>query len=159
MIATLAVFAIADAILKVATVSLPLGQILILLGFGGTVIFASVLRAKGEPLFVKEIPPKPMRVRLICEILGKLFYTLAIAFTPLSSVTVILQAAPLVVIAGASLVFGEKVEWGDDQKFGEPPLELSSSSNREQINFRFFLGGLGYDRFCQTVFNRFLKHA
>ena len=53
MIATLAVFAIADAILKVATVSLPLGQILILLGFGGTVIFASVLRAKGEPLFVK----------------------------------------------------------------------------------------------------------
>ncbi|HEX9857749.1 MAG TPA: DMT family transporter, partial [Paracoccaceae bacterium] len=45
------------------------------------------------------------------EVLGRLFYTLAIAFTPLSSASAILQATPLVVVAGAALIFGETVGW------------------------------------------------
>jgi drug/metabolite transporter (DMT)-like permease len=52
-----------------------------------------------------------MRIRVIFEIVGRLFYVLAIALTPLSAATVILQATPLVVVAGAALIFGEKVGW------------------------------------------------
>ena len=52
-----------------------------------------------------------MKVRALFEILGRLFYVLAIALTPLSSATVILQATPLVVVAGAALFFGETVGW------------------------------------------------
>ena len=48
---------------------------------------------------------------MLFEILGRLFYVLAIALTPLSSATVILQATPLVVVAGAALFFGETVGW------------------------------------------------
>ena len=52
-----------------------------------------------------------MQIRVVFEITGRLFYVLAIAFTPLSSATVILQATPLVVVAGAALIFGEQVGW------------------------------------------------
>ncbi len=45
------------------------------------------------------------------EVAGRLFYTLAIALTPLSSASAILQATPLVVVMGAALIFGERVGW------------------------------------------------
>ena len=45
------------------------------------------------------------------ELVGRLFYVLAISLIPLSAATVILQASPLVVVAGAALIFGEKVGW------------------------------------------------
>jgi drug/metabolite transporter (DMT)-like permease len=50
-------------------------------------------------------------IRACFEVGGRLFYTLAIALTPLSSASAILQATPLVVVAGAALFFGERVGW------------------------------------------------
>lgn len=111
MIASMAIFAIEDAFVKAASVTLPVGQILIIFGLGGTVVFACLARLNNEPLFIKDVVSRPMRIRVIFEIIGRLFYVLAIALTPLSSATVILQATPLVVVAGAALVFGEKVGW------------------------------------------------
>ena len=93
MIAAMAVFAIEDAFLKIASASLPVSQILIVFGFGGAAVFACVIRFKGDPLFTKDVASKPMHVRFIFELVGRLFYTLAIVLTPLSSVTVILQTA------------------------------------------------------------------
>ena len=70
--------------------------------FGGKVICASIICVMGQPVFVTDFASKPMRVRVICEIIGRLLYTLAIAFTPLPSMIVILQATQLVFVAGAS---------------------------------------------------------
>jgi drug/metabolite transporter (DMT)-like permease len=111
MIASMAIFAIEDAFVKAASNALPVGQILIIFGMGGAVIFASMARLNNEPLFTKDVVSRPMRIRVIFEIIGRLFYVLAIAVTPLSSATVILQATPLVVVAGAAMVFGERVGW------------------------------------------------
>ena len=52
-----------------------------------------------------------MRFRAVLEIFGRLFYALAITLTPLSAATVILQATPIVVVAGAALLFHERVGW------------------------------------------------
>ncbi len=111
MVVAMAIFAIEDAFVKAASVTLPIGQILIIFGLGGAAVFACVARLNNEPLFIRDVVSRPMRVRVIFEIIGRLFYVLAIALTPLSSATVILQATPLVVVAGAALVFGEKVGW------------------------------------------------
>jgi drug/metabolite transporter (DMT)-like permease len=111
MIASMAIFAIEDAFVKAASNALPVGQILIIFGMGGAVIFASMARLNNEPLFIKDVVSRPMRIRVVFEIIGRLFYVLAIAVTPLSSATVILQATPLVVVAGAAMVFGERVGW------------------------------------------------
>lgn len=111
MIASMAIFAIEDAFVKAASIALPVGQILIIFGLGGAVMFASMAQLKNEPLFIKDVVSRPMRIRVVFEIIGRLFYVLAIAVTPLSSATVILQATPLVVVAGAAMVFGERVGW------------------------------------------------
>ncbi len=111
MIAAMAIFAIEDAFIKAASVTVPIGQVLIIFGGGGAILFALIARAKHESLRNPDVLSKPMRVRVGFEIMGRLFYVLAIALIPLSAATVILQATPLVVVAGAAIFFGEKVGW------------------------------------------------
>ncbi|MGC3939570.1 DMT family transporter [Roseobacter sp. EG26] len=111
MIASMGAFAIEDAFVKAASATLPIGQILILFGFGGALVFAGVALVSREPLFTAAVVSRTMRLRVFFEIIGRLFYILAISLIPLSAATVILQATPLVVVAGAALVFGERVGW------------------------------------------------
>ena len=111
MVVGMAIFAIEDAFVKAAAVTLPVGQILIMFGLGGAFIFACVIKLNDDPLFVREVVSRSMLVRVFFEVVGRLFYVLAIALIPLSAATVILQATPLVVVAGAALIFGEKVGW------------------------------------------------
>ncbi|WP_170751948.1 DMT family transporter [Ruegeria lacuscaerulensis] len=111
MIAAMALFALEDALIKAASAAIPIWQVLVLFGAGGAVIYAVVALLRGTRLFQADVLSRPMKVRAVFEILGRLFYVLAIALTPLSSATVILQATPLVVVAGAALVFGETVGW------------------------------------------------
>ena len=111
MIAAMALFAIEDALLKAAAETLPISQILVLFGAGGALIFAALARRQDNPLVPKEISSRPMLIRAVFEIFGRLFYTLAFVLTPLSSTTVILQATPLVVVAAAAMLFGETVGW------------------------------------------------
>lgn len=111
MIAAMAIFAIEDAFVKAAFEALPVGQILIIFGLGGAGVFTCLARVRKEPLFLRDVLSTTMRIRAIFEITGRLFYVLAISMIPLSAATVILQATPLVVVAGAALVFDEKVGW------------------------------------------------
>ena len=111
MIAAMAVFAIEDALIKAVSATLPMGQILIIFGGFGAAIFALIARSKGQSLRNPDVLSKPMRIRVGFEITGRLFYFLALAMIPLSAATVILQATPLVVVAGAAIVFGEQVGW------------------------------------------------
>ncbi|MFZ3581043.1 DMT family transporter [Loktanella sp. DJP18] len=111
MILAMALFAVEDAFIKTAALTLPIGQILILFGAGGAVVFAVLARANGCPLYVPDVLSGPMRIRALFEVTGRLFYTLAIAMIPLSAATVILQATPLVVVAGAAVLFKERVDW------------------------------------------------
>ncbi|MEM1198788.1 MAG: DMT family transporter [Pseudomonadota bacterium] len=111
MIASMAAFAIEDAFVKAVSETLPVGQLLILFGLGGAVVFASIALFSKQPLFAAHVLSRAMRVRMVFEIAGRLFYVLAISLIPLSVATVILQATPLAVVAGAALLFGERVGW------------------------------------------------
>jgi drug/metabolite transporter (DMT)-like permease len=62
-------------------------------------------------VFGADILSRPMRVRACFEVTARLFYVLALALTPLSATTAILQATPIVVVLGAAFLFGEKVGW------------------------------------------------
>lgn len=111
MILSMGAFAIEDVFVKAAASALPIGQILFLFGVGGMIVFAAAALWNREPLFVRDVVSRPMLVRAGFEITGRLFYVLAVALIPLSAATVILQATPIVVVAGAVLVFKEKVGW------------------------------------------------
>ncbi|WP_083435163.1 DMT family transporter [Rhodopirellula islandica] len=109
MVASMAAFSAEDALVKAAAEVLPVGQILCLFGLGGMLVFAGIAKRNREPLFTADARAPIMLVRMLLEVTGRLFYVLAIALTPLSATTVILQATPLVVVAGAAMVFHEQV--------------------------------------------------
>lgn len=111
MILAMLGFALEDALIKSATLTMPVWQVLVLFGIGGTVLFALWALVAGRPILHADVLSRPMKIRVLFEVLGRLFYVLALALTPLSSATVILQAAPLVVVAGAALFLGETVGW------------------------------------------------
>jgi len=109
MVAAMAGFAVEDALVKGAGKSLPVGQVLILLGLGGSLLFAAIAASRKERLFPPEVLSRAMLVRFVFEICGRLFYTLSIILTPLSTTTAILQTTPIVVVASAALLFKERV--------------------------------------------------
>ena len=111
MITSMAFFAIEDSLIKFVTSTIPIGQILIMFGLGGALIFLLVAHFKNEKIMLRDMLLLPMYVRALFEIIGRLFYVLAISLIPLSSATVIIQATPIVVVAGAAIIFGEKVGW------------------------------------------------
>jgi len=109
MVAAMAAFSLEDALIKQVTRSLPVGEVLMAFGFGGALLFALAAWRSHTPLFVPEVVSPAMRVRAGFELVGRLFYVLAVTLTPLSSTTVILQATPVLVVLGGSLVFKERV--------------------------------------------------
>ncbi|VUZ24152.1 Riboflavin transporter [uncultured Comamonas sp.] len=111
MVAAMGAFALEDAFVKAAARQLPIGQLLMMFGLGGMLAFAAFPRRGGVGLLHVAARSKAMLVRAGFEFIGRLFYVLAIALTPLSSATAILQATPVLVVLGASLYFGEKVGW------------------------------------------------
>jgi drug/metabolite transporter (DMT)-like permease len=111
MVAAMAGFAVEDMFLKRAAATVPVGQILMIFGAGGMLGFALMVLQRGERVLHPAILTSAILIRCVFEVAGRLFYTLAIALTPLSSASAILQATPLVVVSGAALIFGEQVGW------------------------------------------------
>lgn len=109
MILAMAAFAVEDMFIKAAASNMPTGLVLALFGLGGTLLFILLTKQRGEQIYHPAILSKPILLRAVSEISGRLFYTLAITLTPLSSAAAILQATPLVVVMGAALLFGERV--------------------------------------------------
>lgn len=111
MIAAMAAFAVEDALIKQASAAMPVGQVLILFGAGGATIFALLARLTAQRLRDRAVLSAGMILRMGFEVTGRLFYVLALAMLPLSTVTVILQATPIVVVAAAALFLKERIGW------------------------------------------------
>lgn len=111
MTLSMAAFALEDLFVKRAVQALPLSEVLVLCGLGGALVFAGLARAQGVRLLQPAALSRLMAGRAVFELVGRLFYALAIALTPLSSATAILQATPVLVVLGGSLFFHERVGW------------------------------------------------
>tara|TARA_B100001093_G_scaffold432390_2_gene428869 strand:+ start:1130 stop:2092 length:963 start_codon:yes stop_codon:yes gene_type:complete len=109
MVAAMAAFAVEDSVIKLVSIVLPVGQILFLLGVGGALTFAGLAIILRKEVFSYSVFTRPMHFRIISEVIGRVFYSSALALTPLASSTMILQATPLVVVIGAAVLFKEKV--------------------------------------------------
>lgn len=103
-------FAIEDAFFKAATgggVSPGVGTVIF--GGIGTAFFVAKARLGTAPVLVRAMIEGRLLIRSAFEILGRLFFALSLAYTPLSTTSAILQAAPLFVTLGAALLLGEAV--------------------------------------------------
>lgn len=111
MVAAMAGFAMEDMFVKRLAQHMPVGEVLMLLGLGGTVIFAALALRNGDRLVSRDLLAPAVIGRNVGELIGTLAFVCAIAFTPLAQASAILQATPLAVTLGAALFLGERVGW------------------------------------------------
>ena len=109
MILAMLGFAIEDSLIRLISLTIPFGQLLFFFGFGGALIFTLFCKAQKQQLFIKEVLSRPMIIRMLFELIGRLFYSLSLILLPISLVTLVLQATPILVVAGAAFIFRERV--------------------------------------------------
>lgn len=111
MIAAMAGFAMEDAFIKASSALMPAGQILLVLGIGGSLVFALMLKARGEAIISKALLNPAVMIRNLSEMVAAMFFVTAIVLAPISTVAAILQATPLAVTLGAAIFLGAPVGW------------------------------------------------
>lgn len=111
MVLAMAGFALEDMFIKLLADAVSVGQILTMLGIGGSLAFGAVVVARGEALFARTMLSYPIVLRGLGDLIGALAFVSAIVLTPLSSASAILQATPLAVTLGAAVFLGEPVGW------------------------------------------------
>jgi drug/metabolite transporter (DMT)-like permease len=104
-------FALSDMFIKLMAGALPIWQILGLLGLGGGFVFGALILWQGQALFTRAFLYPVMYLRSVGELVGTIGFMTAIALTPISSASAILQATPLAVTLGAALFLREPVGW------------------------------------------------
>lgn len=104
-------FAIEDMFIKLMAGALPTWQIIGSLGFGGALVFAALTLSRGQPLFARSFLNPAIYLRSAGELVGTIGFMTAIALTPISSASAILQATPLAVTLGAAMFLKEPVGW------------------------------------------------
>lgn len=109
MVVAMALFAVEDALFKSVAPGLPPGEATLIFGCTGTLLYILLTLRAREPVLHPAILRRPLLIRTGFEIVGRLFFALSLAYTPLSVTSSILQAAPLVVTAGAALILQEQV--------------------------------------------------
>lgn len=111
MILSMLGFALSDAFIKASSGVMTSGQIVLALGIGGTILFATICIAKGQKPFSKSFFDRAVIIRNLGESFGSMGIITSITLIPISTVSAIQQATPLVVTLGAVLFFKESVGW------------------------------------------------
>jgi drug/metabolite transporter (DMT)-like permease len=111
MVGAMACFALEDVLIKQLATAMPTGQVLMLIGAGGGMVFGLLTWLSGRALVSRALLLRPVLVRNLSEATGSVMFILALVFTTLSGASAILQATPLAVTLGAALFLGERVGW------------------------------------------------
>lgn len=111
MVASMAGFALEDMLIKQMAVALPMGQVIVMIGLGGTISFSTVTLMRGQRAWSRAFLSWPILLRSLGEIIATSGFVAAIVLTTLSGASAILQATPLAVTLGAALFLNEPVGW------------------------------------------------
>ncbi|NVO27791.1 DMT family transporter [Donghicola sp. C2-DW-16] len=111
LVFAMACFAIEDLFIKTASAEVPSGQILALLGVGGTIFFGVWTVASGQRLFQPAALHRTVILRNLGEMIGTISFVTAITTSALSTSTAIFQAAPLATTLAAAVFLKEPVGW------------------------------------------------
>ncbi|WP_317054473.1 DMT family transporter [Roseovarius rhodophyticola] len=111
VIVAMAGFTIEDMFIKQLSTTLPVGQILIVLGVGSGAIFATLSLLKGQSLTRRQIWQPMFLWRALSEAIAAICFATALSLVDISVVASVFQATPLVITMGAALFLGEKVGW------------------------------------------------
>ena len=111
MVLAMLAFALEDMVIKMLSDAIPPWQIILTLGLGGATLCGVAVLRSGTALLPAAALHRAVIIRNCGEVFGTLGFVTALALTPLSSASAILQATPLVVTLGAMVFLREKVGW------------------------------------------------
>lgn len=108
---SMAAFSAEDALIKILTRDLPIGQVLATIGFGGMLVFLVAAGPGGRVAILRALKVPQVLWRSAAEGFGAVSFVTALSLIPLSTVAAVFQATPLAVTAGAAIFMGERVGW------------------------------------------------
>jgi drug/metabolite transporter (DMT)-like permease len=111
MVLAMAGFAIEDMFIKLAADSLPVGQILMIIGIGGALAYGGYALARGLAPVSLSMLRGASGIRAVFEGVAAICFVTGLSLVPISVVTTIIQANPLLVTIGAALIFRETIGW------------------------------------------------
>jgi len=109
IVIAMAGFAVEDAIIKQLTSRLSPGQIMVMIGLGGTLGFYILARYNGQKLTQEIAFNRWVVGRTLSELVGTGFFVLSLAMVPITTISAIIQVSPLLVTLGAAVLLREKV--------------------------------------------------
>jgi len=109
MIIAMGCLTLTDMLIKIASQTLPIGQVMITYGIGALVVFWGLLRIKREPIQLSPLANPAVIWRNVGDLIAMNSMFLALVYVPLSTIGAVIQAVPLLVTAAAALFLGEQV--------------------------------------------------
>jgi drug/metabolite transporter (DMT)-like permease len=109
MIAAMGCFTFADLLIKIASQTMPVGQVMILLGVGSSIVFWGLMKIKGEVIRLSPLADPAVMLRNVGELIAATGMCLALVYVPISTIGAVIQTVPLMITAVAALFLGERV--------------------------------------------------
>ena len=109
MIVAMGCLTLTDLLIKVASQTLPIGQVMISYGVGSLIVFWVLLRIKGESIRLSPLTNPTVIFRNIGDLIALNGMFLALVYVPLSTIGAVIQTVPILVTAAAALFLGERV--------------------------------------------------
>lgn len=109
MVIAMAGFAIEDAVIKQLSATMPISQVLMLIGAGGLLVFGMVSRFTRVSLVTAQVRKPWFIIRTLAELASAIFFVIAIVYASLSASSAILQATPLAVSLAAAVFLKQHV--------------------------------------------------
>ena len=109
MIIGMGCLTLCDLLIKIASQTLPLGQVMIVFGVGSITVFMGLMRIKGESVRLSSLTNPAVVLRNIGDLIAINGMCLALVLVPISTIGAVIQTVPLMVTAAAALFLGERV--------------------------------------------------
>lgn len=111
MVLAMFCFALLDTTIKILSQSMSVGQALALISIGILALLLGWSLVQGIPLWQADYRNPRVILRSLCEVAGTCLISLALSLVPLTTVSAVIQATPLVVAMGAGLFLGQAIGW------------------------------------------------
>lgn len=111
MSVSMAGFTMNDAMIKIVSQSVNMGQVMFVRGLFATILVTLLAWYSGALANPGRMFHPVVAVRVVAEAMATITFLLALQNLPIATVSAILQALPLAVTMGAALFFSEPVGW------------------------------------------------
>ncbi len=111
MAISMAGFTANDALTKMSSDSMNMGQVMLIRGLFATAMIALIAWQQGALQHLRQVLHPMVAIRLAGEVCGTICFLVALSHLPIANVSAVLQALPLAVTMGAALMLGEPVGW------------------------------------------------